>query len=101
MFKKYKDFINESRSLSRDEMIIFLKKYLKKVNKSEDVSDFEGGIVCSAENGDRYKGYAIFDYYNESDLYDLGVYVEFGKMLQERGWYAEFEDPGTVIIALD
>jgi len=40
--------------------------------------------------------YPLFDYYAESKLYELGVYNEMGKFLYERGWFAEWNDPGTV-----
>ncbi len=43
----------------------------------------------------------LFDYYTEPvvwDTYEFGIYKPLAKFLAKHGWFAEFEDPGTVMI---
>jgi len=87
------------------------------IKTSEEFSqELTGGIWMTAEPGPDWKGLPVFDYYEEADLlmrdlraefpiagefkpsYDLGVLIEFGDYLKQRGWYTEWYDAGTMIL---
>ncbi len=91
---------------------------------SEEYDGHSGGIWSSGEDGKSYKGIPVFDYYEESNYlmmeeirdrerslilaneeptkmvssYESGVHLEIYKWLDERGWYAEWNDPGTIFL---
>ena len=90
--------INEAKALNRAELTDYLEKYLDFLRTTEEFDGTEGGIWTSAENGETLSGSKIFDYYSESSKYEFGVLNKFAKLLSKSGWYAEFYDPGTVMI---
>ena len=102
--KLFEEFsrMNEAKELTRDALKkILIDKYgIKSVKDSEDFDGSKGGLWVSAEDGDLMpnKSDEIFSYYDETPKYDLGVHVDFSKFLDKSGWYAEFNDPGTVFI---
>jgi|688.fasta_scaffold75212_3 hypothetical protein len=97
-----KGAINESASeMSREDLMKELKtKYkIKFVDTTENFNGSQGGIWLSAEDRDELpNGLDIFNYYSESPKYDLGVHVDFVKFLDSCGWYAEWNDPGTIML---
>ena len=90
--------VNEAKSLDRDTMIEWLEKYMKFVRTTEEFDGSTGGIWVSGENMDVFKGKRIYDYYNDSKAYELGVLAAWEKELDKRGWYSEWYDAGTVMI---
>ena len=90
--------VNEAKGVNRAELTDYLEKHLKLVRTSEEFDGTEGGIWTSAENGEKFSGSQIFDYYSESSKYEFGVLNKFAKVLSKMGWYCEFYDPGTVMI---
>jgi len=67
---------------------------------TEQFDGSEGGIWTSAEDGLEAKdGFKLFNYYTEDfKKYNLGVHVDLAEWLEGNGWYAEWCDPGTVMI---
>jgi hypothetical protein len=65
-------------------------------------SDYKGGIWLSGENGlTNKKGKKLFNYYAEDRKnYELGVLNEIYSFLENRGWYAEWYDAGTIMLWL-
>lgn len=70
-------------------------------------SDFYGhaeesendGIWISAEDGkENSKGQQYFDYWAQSKNYECGVLKSLREQAQKRGWYFEWNDPGTVML---
>ena len=90
--------VNEAKGVNRAELTDYLEKHLKLVRTSEEFDGTEGGVWTSAENGEKFSGSQIFDYYSESSKYEFGVLNKFAKVLSKMGWYCEFYDPGTVMI---
>jgi hypothetical protein len=91
--------INEAKNLDREEMMEWLEGYLSFVRKTEFFDGGKGGIWVTGENGDKYKGKRIFDYYtNDHKNYEFGVYTPFAKEMRKRGWYGEWHDAGTMMI---
>lgn len=90
--------INEAKVIDRDEMIKWIQQYMKFVKTTEEFDGSTGGIWVSGENMDLFKGKRIYDYYNETRAYDLGVLSSWEKELDKRGWYSEWYDAGTVMI---
>lgn len=62
---------------------------------TEEFNNVYGGIWISAEEPDNE---FYFDYYAESRTYELGVRATLADFLQKRGWYAEWNDPGTMML---
>ena len=62
---------------------------------TEEFNNVYGGIWISAEEPDNE---FYFDYYAMSSTYDLGVRATLVDFLQKRGWYAEWNDPGTMML---
>ena len=94
----FESTVNEAKGVNRAELTDYLEKHLKLVRTSEEFDGTEGGIWTSAENGEKFSGSQIFDYYSESSKYEFGVLNKFAKVLSKMGWYCEFYDPGTVMI---
>ena len=91
--------LNEAKDISRDEMMEWIKKYMKFVGTSEEFNGSEGGIHVSGEAGDEYKGAIIYSYYSEDyKNREFGVWNKWEKELNKRGWYSEWYDAGTVCI---
>jgi len=65
------------------------------IKDTEDFDGTQGGIWLSADGGENSK---FFDYYTTSRAYELGVRTTFVEQLRERGWYAEWYDPGTIML---
>jgi hypothetical protein len=84
-----------SKPASPKQMMTHLSKYFKSVREEDDT------FVVSGEHGDEFNGLIIYDYYNESSLYQevsFGVLNYWEKDLNSRGWYSQWIDPGTVRI---
>ena len=91
--------VNEAKTLNRDEMMEWLEDHLDFVRTTEEFSGTPGGIWISGENGDEYKGKVIYAYYSEDyKNRTFGVLNKWEKELNKRGWYSEWNDPGTVMI---
>jgi 2-succinyl-5-enolpyruvyl-6-hydroxy-3-cyclohexene-1-carboxylate synthase len=91
--------LNEGKQLDRDEMMAWIKQYMKTVRTSEEFNGSKGAIWVSGENQDKYKGKVIYDYYSDDTKNrELGVLSTWEKELDKRGWYSEWEDAGTVMI---
>jgi len=98
-YKKEAPHINESKTLDRDEMMAWLEQYLGFVSTSEKFNGSPEGIWISGENGDKYKGKRIYDYYSKDHKNrEFGVLIKWEKELNERGWYSNWYDAGTVMI---
>lgn len=72
-----------------------LYKGIKVVGTTEDFDGSEGGIWLSAEEP---QNTFFFDYYTSSRTYELGIRKTFSDQLQSLGWYAEWHDPGTLML---
>jgi len=62
---------------------------------TEEFDGSKGGIWISAEEPDNE---FYFDYYPMSKGYELGVRTTMIDFLGKRGWYAEWNDPGTIML---
>lgn len=57
------------------------------------------GIWIAADNRDKYKGEVIYEYFSQDyEKRDIGVLKSWEEELNKRGWYSEWNDPGTVMI---
>lgn len=82
--------------MDREKLIKNLeRKGLRIVGLSEDFNGDEGGIWLSAEEQENIH---FFDYYSMSRTYELGVRKTFSEFLLKRGWFAEWNDPGTIML---
>jgi hypothetical protein len=70
------------------------------VSTTEDFSGSEGGVWLSGEDSVEMKdGNDMFDYYTERyNTYTFGVHNTMYKWLEDRGWYAEWNDAGTIML---
>ncbi len=88
----------------RDELMNILReKYPKMFMKptEEFRAGYDGGIWSSGEDGLPAKdGFPLFEYYAEDfqeKRYIIGVHKEIYNLLEEHGWFAEWNDPGTIM----
>ena len=94
--------------MNREEMMKWIGEHMSFVRTTEEFDGTEGGIWVSAENGDTFdrkmsNGEVVqlemYDYYSTAyNLYELGVLDSWRKALEDRGWYTEWYDAGTVWI---
>tara|TARA_B110000908_G_C10178636_1_gene414507 strand:- start:152 stop:427 length:276 start_codon:yes stop_codon:yes gene_type:complete len=83
-------------AMNREKLITKLrKKGLVIIGTSEEFDGTEGGIWISAEEE---ANQFYFDYWGEGKSYELGVRVQMNELLESKGWFAEWYDPGTVFI---
>ena len=87
----------------RDELMNILEaKYPKMfMRTTEEFNGSQGGIWSSGEDGlPAEDGMPLFEYYAEDPKekrYILGVHKEIYNLLEEHGWFAEWNDPGTIM----
>ena len=85
-----------TKAMDRELLIKNLeKKGLIVRGTTEEFNGYEGGIWISAEEE---ANEFYFDYYAMSKSYELGVRVTLDDFLAKRGWYAEWHDPGTIML---
>jgi len=56
------------------------------------------GLWLSGEEGNLFDGLEAFNYWAESDLWDGGVLKGMRDWLDDRGWWAEWNDAGTIML---
>jgi hypothetical protein len=81
---------------------ILEKKYPKMfLRTTEEFNGNSGGIWSSGEDGLLAKdGFPMFEYYAEDyneKRYVFGVHKEIRELLEKNGWFAEWNDPGTIM----
>jgi hypothetical protein len=77
----------------RKAMMTFLeKKGCKVCGTTEEFSGSKGGIWLGGEEDD-----GLFSYYSESSKYVIGVLKTLQEAAEKRGWYFEWNDPGTIM----
>lgn len=62
---------------------------------TEEFDGSKGGIWISAEY---LENEYYFDYYAMGEAYELGIRTTMDDFLSKRGWYAEWYDPGTIML---
>jgi len=86
--------------MERDEMMAWIESQLPlhiMVRKSEMFDGRKGGIWMSGESGAEYNGREIYDYYSEDYKHrTIGVLDAWEVELNDRGWYSEWYDAGTI-----
>jgi hypothetical protein len=100
--------VQTTKTISRD---LLMNELLKKFPKmflrtTEEFNGSHGGIWTSGENGLEFpNGDLVFNYWYEgfnghwkAEKYIIGVHNKLYKYLQDRGWYASWYDPGTIMI---
>lgn len=89
--------------MNREKLIKLLEdKYPKMlIRTTEEFNGSKGGIWTSGEDGLESKdGLRLFDYYAEDykeKTYIFGVHKEIENFLNKHGWFAEWNDPGTIM----
>lgn len=72
------------------------------ISTTEEFNGSQGGIWLSGENGDTDPldgGMELFDYYSENySRYEFGVYNRIREWAESKGWWFEWNDPGTIML---
>lgn len=90
---------NTEKKLDRDDMIKWIKKYMRFVSTTEEFDGSQGGIWVSGEDGDMFEGNEIYDSFAFEDKNrTFGVDNKWEKELNKRGWYSVMYDGGTFMI---
>jgi hypothetical protein len=90
--------------LTRDELTAQLAAKFPSLllRTTEEFNGSQGGIWTSAEEESCTWGdLPLFNYYSQdggSNSYTFGVNNHLYNFLEDNGWYAEFNDPGTVML---
>jgi hypothetical protein len=73
---------------------------LKHVRTTEEFGSDSGGIWLSGESGETMPdGLPIFNYYSgDVEPYEFGVHKDFSEFLGKYDYFAEWHDPGTIMI---
>jgi len=77
------------------------KKFgLKHVRTTEEFGTSPGGIWLSGESDVPVSdgGLPMYDYYMDMDPYEFGVHPEFSRFIEDYGFFAEWNDPGTLML---
>lgn len=93
-------FMNEAKSSNREEIMDLMEtKYkIRSVRPSEDFNGQTEGIWIAADNDEELSGNKIFDYYNRNAKYSNGVLTQLRTAIEKKGWWFEWNDPGTIMI---
>ena len=85
--------------MTRNELKKWLSKYMEFVHDSEDFrQDFKDCIWVSGESQEEYNASVMYSYYAQGKAYEFGVLIEWEKQLNQRGWYSQWYDCGTIIL---
>tara|TARA_R110000822_G_scaffold124857_1_gene259301 strand:+ start:104 stop:379 length:276 start_codon:yes stop_codon:yes gene_type:complete len=70
------------------------------VSTTEEFNGSVGGVWLSGEDSaDMYDGALMFKYYASlTEPYELGVHNIMYEWLDQLGWYAEWNDAGTIML---
>jgi len=80
--------------VSRNAMMKFLEgKGVRVIGTTEEFSGSKGGIWISGEEGDGFFEYYSSDYDNRT----FGVQNKLNEAVEKKGWYFEWNDPGTIM----
>lgn len=93
--------LNEAKTLTREELMDLLEnKYkIKTVRTSEEFDGQTEGIWVAGDNEEELSGNRIFYYYNNStSKYANGILKQVKTAVEKKGWWFEWQDPGTIII---
>lgn len=92
--------LNEANEYNREELMNLMEtKYkIKTVRTTEEFSGEEGGIWIAGDNGEELGNGKIFDYYNKSSKYKNGVLKVVVDVVEKKGWWFSWNDPGTIMI---
>ena len=88
----------------RDKVMSMIKdKYGMEPKTSEDFGESPGGIWISGEDGTLASdGATLLDYYASPDTSgpydDFGVHKELSELIGQHGFFAEWYDPGTMML---
>ena len=86
----------------RDELMDAIKSKfgIKFAETTEEFGTTPGGIWLSGESGDEMPdGLPIFDYYaGEQGPFEFGVHKDFSAFIEPYGFFAEWRDPGTIML---
>lgn len=99
--KLFEDFLNEAKTLTRDELMkVMVTKYgLGFVKTTEEFDGEEGGIWLGGSDSLMPNGKdEMFNYYHGGSKYPQGVHKDLAKFLDKCGWYGQFADPGTIML---
>ena len=96
----FKSLRGESEDNDRDELMDALEdKYGLKVRTTEEFGSSPGGIWLSGEDGSLASDeYELFNYYADGGRYEFGVHKEFSDFIKPYGFFAEWYDPGTIML---
>ena len=80
--------------MNREQMMDLLKTLGVDVRgTSEDFNRSTGGIWIAADGGNE-----SFNYYSEKWVDTFGVNPKLNRIVDKRGWYFEWYDPGTMMV---
>ena len=85
----------------RDQLMDALEdKYGLEVRTTEEFGSGPGGVWIAAESSDveTSGGLPLFDYHLNMEPYEFGVHPEFSKFIEPYGFFAEWNDPGTLML---
>jgi len=75
-----------------------MERFLETVFRNVRFDEYRRFKVCG-ECGDEYQGYDALNYWSESPDYELGVYIPFLEKLDSMGYFVEWYDAGTAVVA--
>lgn len=82
----------------RDDLASLLSVVFEIPNNKIKDSENNTLTICGECQYD-YDGLPIFDYYTElNNYYIFGVLNTFESFIDKHGWYAEWQDPGTIVL---
>ena len=86
----------------RDELMRALRQKFRlgHVRTTEAFNGQPGGIWLHGESGvpETETGLPMYDYYMQMDPYEFGVHPEFSRFIEDHGFFAEWRDPGTLML---
>jgi hypothetical protein len=89
------------RVITRERLMAKLEKAYPNMflSTTEEFNGRKGGIWTSGEDSplDK-KGLPLFDYWAMGTSYSLGVRPHFANFLERNGWFAEWNDAGTIML---
>jgi len=100
--RQLRRIIREASAIdNRNELINSLERDFNiTARTTEEFGGNPGGIWLNGESGEEASdGLRLFDYYaNDGDPYTFGVHKEIENFIDPYGFYAEWYDPGTIML---
>jgi len=89
-------------TINRDALMALLQeKFPKMWMKESEQFDGTKNAIWTGEGSMDNEDFPLFNYGTDNTMYTMGIRKELFELLEDNGWYCEWQDAGTIFIFED